>query len=146
VSPFKQVPMDVADPGVSPSRDPITQRASVCRSSFFSQSLRNVRVLSVFRPKCRIILHLSILLYWYTVQGIHQHATHITEWAAQLINTAKQQQKDRTKQNVKWIIIIMTFVKWYWQAYNAMDLSLLINCVAWRWPYSAETCNQHFKT
>jgi Ca2+/H+ antiporter len=47
----------------------------------------------------------------FLVQGIHQHATHKTEQAAQPINTAKPQQKDRTKHNVKLLIIIMTFAK-----------------------------------
>jgi hypothetical protein len=37
----------------------------------------------------------------------------------------KPQQRDRTKHNIK-LIIIMTFVKWFWQVYSAMDLVMLI--------------------
>jgi hypothetical protein len=43
-------------------------------------------------------------------KGIHQHPAHITERAAQSINTVKPQQKDRTKHNVKLIIIIIIII------------------------------------
>jgi hypothetical protein len=96
---------------------------------FFEETVSSERYLSMLRNTFMphlLATGLTLQTQWFITQvlitvynatiyvnfnkGIHQHPTHITEWVAQLINTVKPQQRDRTKHNIK-LIIIMTFVK-----------------------------------